>query len=153
MRKVLLALAASAALASPALANEGRIEARGGVIWDSTDTEDVYGVALGYDFDLGETAFVGAELSGDKVATSGTKVAFGVSGRLGAKLGAASKLYATGGYTTEMCDLCDDSWNLGAGYELGLGKNLYGKVEYRHHFLPAGNADGNTVMVGLGAKF
>ncbi len=77
MRKILIALAASVAVASPALANEGRIEARGGVYFDGTTTEDAYGVAAGYDFDLGKTAFAGVEVSGDKIATTGTKVAFG----------------------------------------------------------------------------
>ena len=33
MRKIVLPLLASLALASPALANETRVEARGGVIW------------------------------------------------------------------------------------------------------------------------
>ena len=68
MRKVLIALAASAAaLASPAFAaGEGRIEARGGVVWDGGSTEDVYGVAAGYDFDLGEKAIAGVEVSGHR---------------------------------------------------------------------------------------
>lgn len=154
MRKVLIALAASAALATPALANEARIEARGGVFWTDGYTQDAYGVAAGYDFDLGETAFAGVEVSGDKIADTGTKVAFGASGRLGAKMGESGKAYVVGGYTTETCDICDnDTVHAGVGYEQGFGKSLYGKVEYRHFFLDQGRQDGNAVMAGLGMRF
>jgi hypothetical protein len=65
MRKVLFALLASLAMASPALANESRVEARGGVIWNGGDSEAIAGVAAGYDFDLGSKAFAGAEVSAD----------------------------------------------------------------------------------------
>jgi len=90
MRKVLLAVAAVSALAAtPALANEGRVEARGGVIWfgNGAGNEDVWGVAAGYDFDLGSSAFAGLEASGDIVGATGSKVAFGFTGRLGVKIG------------------------------------------------------------------
>lgn len=80
MRKVLLPLLASLAIATPAMANEARIEARGGVIWANGTSEDVWGAAAGYDFDLGETAFAGVEVSGDKIGTSGTKVSWGFAG-------------------------------------------------------------------------
>lgn len=153
MRKVLLPLLASLAIATPAFANEARIEARGGVYWTNGYTQDAYGVAAGYDFDLGTTAFAGVEVSGDKIADTGTKVAFGFTGRAGAKLGEAGKLYATGGYTTEPCDTCDGSWHAGAGYQQGFGKNLYGKVEYRHFFTQNNAPDSNAVMAGVGVKF
>src|SRR5687768_10758214 len=119
MRTVLLALVASLAAATPALANEGRVEARGGIIWDSGFEEAVAGIAAGYDFDLTPGgAFVGAEVSGDKVLTGGTKVAFGFTGRVGANAGERARVFAAGGYTTEPCDLCDGSWHAGAGAEL-----------------------------------
>ena len=155
MRKILIALAATAtvAAASPALANEARVEARGGVIWSDGDTQDFWGMAAGYDFDLGEKAFAGLEVSGDKIGTSGTKVAFGVTGRLGAKVSEKGKLFVDGGYTTEPCDLCEDSLHLGAGYEQGFGNNLYGKVAYRHYFVGNGFSDSDAVTVGLGIKF
>ncbi|MFN9376969.1 MAG: hypothetical protein ACK564_08075 [Novosphingobium sp.] len=153
MRKILIALAATAAFASPALANEARVEARGGVIWSDGDTQDFWGMAAGYDFDLGEKAFAGLEVSGDKIGTSGTKVAFGVTGRLGAKVSEKGKLFVDGGYTTEPCDLCEDSLHLGAGYEQGFGNNLYGKVAYRHYFVGNVFSDSDAVTVGLGIKF
>lgn len=155
MRTVLFSLAAAAAVvATPAIANEARVEARGGVIWSNGNSEATAGAALGYDFDLGTSAFAGAEVSGDKILTSGTKVAFGFTGRLGAKVGPAGKLYANGGYTTEVCDGCDGSWHAGAGYQHNLGTQLYGKVEYRH-FFPEDNftADADSVSVGLGLRF
>jgi hypothetical protein len=155
MRTVLISLAAvAAAAATPALANEARVEARGGVIWGGGDTEATAGAAVGYDFDLGTSAFAGAEVSGDKVLTSGTKVAFGFTGRVGAKVGGAGKLYANGGYTTEFADNAEGNWHVGAGYQQNLGDKLYGKVEYRH-YLPKGanTADADSVGVGLGLRF
>ena len=155
MRTVLISLAAAlAAAATPALANEARVEARGGVVWGGGDTEAVAGAAVGYDFDLGSSAFAGAEVSGDKVLTSGTKVAFGFTGRAGAKLGPAGKLYANGGYTTEFADGAEGNWHVGAGYQHNFGGQLYGKVEYRH-FMPEAplSTDFDSVGVGLGLRF
>lgn len=155
MRTVLIPLAAALAVAAtPALANEARVEARGGVIWGGGDTEATAGAALGYDFDLGTSAFAGAEVSGDKVLTSGTKVAFGFTGRAGVKVGTGGKVYANGGYTTEFADNAEGNWHVGAGYQQNLGSQLYGKVEYRH-YLPQGanTADADAVGVGLGLRF
>lgn len=154
MRKVLLGLAvAAAAIATPALANEARVEARGGIVWDGGDSEDVYGIAAGYDFDLGSSAFAGVEVSGDKIAASNTKVAFGATGRLGAKVGGNTKVYVDGGYTSENCDLCEDAVHAGAGVELGFASNLYGKLGYRHFFVNNGISDYDAVVVGLGMRF
>ena len=86
MRKIVLPLLASLALASPALANETRVEARGGVIWSNGTSEDTWGGALGYDFDLGQTTFAGLALSGDKIGATGPKVALGAGGRLGVEV-------------------------------------------------------------------
>jgi len=153
MRKFVLPLLAVAAFgaATPALANETRAEARGGVVWGGGDSEGIAGVAVGYDFDLGPTAFSGVEVSADKILTSGTKVGFGFTGRLGAKLPMA-KVYAAGGYTTEFCDACDGQWHAGVGAELPLGPMLYGKAEYRHYFIENAS-DANAVMAGVGVKF
>src|SRR3546814_2843770 len=61
--------------------------------------EGTAGLAAGYDFDLGSSTFVGAEIAGDKVLVDGANVQFSAGGRVGAKIGANGKLYATGGYT------------------------------------------------------
>ena len=154
MRKFVLPLLAAAAFgaaATPALANEARVEARGGVYWLPGTSKAVAGIAAGYDFDLGAGAFSGVEISGDKVLTSGTKVAFGFTGRLGAKLSGA-KLFAAGGYTTEPCDFCEGAWHAGVGGEVPLMANVYGKLEYRHFFVK-NFQDSDSVVAGVGLKF
>ncbi|HNN55604.1 MAG TPA: outer membrane beta-barrel protein [Novosphingobium sp.] len=154
MRKVLLPLLASLAIATPAMANEARIEARGGVIWANGTSEDVWGAAAGYDFDLGDTAFAGVEVSGDKIGTTGTKVSWGFAGRLGAKVGEQGKLYGVAGYNTENCSSCnDDAFSAGAGYQQGLGKSFYVKGEYRHFFTSNGLPDADAVVAGVGMRF
>jgi outer membrane immunogenic protein len=154
MRTVLISLAAALVAASPAVANEARVEARGGVIWGGGETEATAGAAVGYDVDLGTSAFAGAEVSGDKILTGGTKVAFGFTGRAGAKVGEAGKLYATGGYTTEFADGAEGNWHVGGGYQQNLGSRLYGKVEYRHYLPKSAVADdSDAVGVGLGLRF
>ena len=155
MKKLILALAATAAFASPAMANEARIEARGGVIWFGAGggSEDVYGLAAGYDFDLGSSAFAGVEASGDIVGATGSKVAFGLTGRLGAKVGGNTKLYVDGGYTSEPCNGCVDAVHAGVGAEVGFGSNMYGKLGYRHFFTSNGAPDSDTVAVGVGVRF
>ena len=152
MRKIIIALAASAALATPALANEGRIEARGGIISVPGSTEGTVGVAAGYDFDLSKDVFVGAEVSADKMLTTGTKVAFGFTGRAGTGL-VGGKLFAAGGYTTEHCNACDGRWHFGAGYEHNVVDTVYAKVEYRHYVKKSFTPSADAVVVGLGMKF
>ena len=92
MRKFILPLLASLAVATPALADT-RAEVRGGAIWSQGTTEATYGAAIGFDGDLGPAAFYGLELSGDKIDQSGTKVAFGLTGRLGLKAGPTTRVF------------------------------------------------------------
>lgn len=153
MRTVLIALAAAAVAATPALASEGRFEGRGGVVWSGGSSEAVAGVAAGYDWDLGDSAFVGAELSGDKILEDNTRISLGIGARAGAKLGEAGKLYVASSYQTKPCKLCEDSVSLGAGYQHSFGGNLYGKVEYRRFFVGNGVKDYNAATAGLGVKF
>ena len=153
MRKVLLPLLASLAIASPALANETRVEARGGAIWSNGTTEDTWGMAAGYDFDLTPGTFAGVEVSGDKIGQNGTKVAWGFTGRAGIKAATSTKLYANAGYSTEPCDLCEGSWHAGAGIEQGIGNNFYVKGEYRHQFVGNAVPDSDALLAGVGIKF
>lgn len=152
MRYTLIALAASMAVATPAFANEGRIEARGGIFWTDGYSHATAGAAAGYDFDLGEKTFAGAEVSADKVLDNGTNVVFGFTGRLGAKTASGGKLFVNGGYSDDFTNGGGHAWHAGAGYEQGFGKNLYGKVEYRHFFVD-NFQDSNSAVVGLGVKF
>ncbi|VWX51826.1 hypothetical protein [Novosphingobium sp. 9U] len=145
-------LGSCAVLSAPALANEARIEARGGVVWAAGDSEAIAGVAAGYDFDLGGSGFVGAEVSADKILTDDTRFLFGLGGRAGMKLGENGKLYAAAAYQTKPCRYCEESVSLGAGYQHAFGK-LYGKVEYRHFFVGDDLPDYNAVVAGLGMRF
>jgi outer membrane immunogenic protein len=153
MRTILLSLVAAAAVATPALANEARVEIRAGEIWGSGSSEAIAGAAVGYDFDLGSKAFAGVEVSGDKILDSATnRVAFGFSGRLGMKLSPDDKVFAAAGYTTKPCSGCVDSENLGAGVEHNFGP-LYGKIEYRHFFTNGGLPDTDAIVGGIGVNF
>ena len=153
MKKFAVAAALlTAVVATPALAADGgeaRVEVRGGYIWGNGLDEATAGIAAGYDFDLGSTAFAGAEIAGDKVLIDGAKVQFSSGARLGANLGTNGKLYATGGYTFGQID---DPY-VGAGYQHKLGQNVYGKVEYRHNFIGDGVKDNDVAGVGLGVRF
>jgi hypothetical protein len=153
MRKFILPLVASLTVATPAMANEARVEARGGVIWSNGETQDIWGAAMGYDFDLGESAFAGVEVSGDKIGETDTKVAWGFTGRAGVKAGENTRLFVAGGYTTKPCDLCEDSVHAGAGIEQGLGKNFYVKGEYRHNFVNNALPDSDALVAGVGLRF
>lgn len=152
MRYIVLPLLASLAVASPALANEARVEARAGIVWDSNDSEATAGIAAGYDWDLGSNAFVGLETSADKILTDHQRVTFGIGGRVGVKTSPDGKLYAVSTYQSKNCKYCDEYFTLGAGYQHNLGNNLYGKIEYRHNFIE-NISDYDSALVGLGVKF
>ena len=150
MKKFLIAAAGAGAVCSTsAMANEGRIEARGGIVFMAGNSDAIGGVAAGYDFDLGQTMFIGAEASADKALTDGANVVFGLTGRVGLKLGEPGKLYLTGGYSF---DDDTDVGHIGAGYQHKLSNNIYGKIEYRRLLVPIFN-DANTVVAGLGVAF
>ncbi len=152
MKKFAVAAALlTAIVATPAMAAEGgeaRVEVRGGYITGSGFDDATLGIAGGYDFDLGSTAFGGAEIAGDKVLVDGAKVQFSAGGRAGAKVGANGKLYANAGYTFGQID---DPY-VGAGYQHKLGQNLYAKAEYRHQFIDNFD-DFDTFAVGVGFAF
>ncbi|NKJ41254.1 MULTISPECIES: outer membrane beta-barrel protein [unclassified Novosphingobium] len=153
MRLVLLALAGTLAAAAPAMANEVRVEAHSGVLWNHDSTDATAGVAAGYDYDLGPAAFGGVEVSADKILNSYAKrVSVGVSGRLGANL-AGTKLYAVGGYATTPCSDCGGAWNFGAGVQKSFLQKFYGKVEYRHYIADEGLGNRDAVTAGVGLKF
>ena len=146
---LILAAATAAFVATPAMAaGEARVEARGGIAFANGNEEAIAGIAAGYDFDLGDTAFAGVEVSGDKLLVSDTNVILGTTGRIGAKLGTATKLYAEGGYSFGEGE---DAPHIGVGVEQKFGTSLYGKLGYRLFLNEGTNI--NAVVVGLGAKF
>lgn len=142
----------SSAIAVPAAAQdaagEARAEVRGGLITGIGSDEATFGAALGYDFDLGDKAFAGVEVAGDKVLVDGADVQFSAGGRLGTRIGDKGKLYAAAGYT--FSDI-DDIY-AGAGYQHQLGTNVYAKAEWRHQFID-NFSDYDTFAVGVGFKF
>lgn len=153
MRKfVILAAVAAFASATPAFAQdasgEARAEVHGGIAWSGGDEEAFAGVTAGYDFDLGDSAFIGVEASADKVLASNTKVAASLGGRIGAKVGDKGKAYALAGYNFNNYD---DSVYVGAGYAHKLSGNIYGGIEYRR--LLVSGSDINFAGVSLGTTF
>ena len=71
MKKFAVAAALlSAVVATPALAQngEGHVEVRGGYITGSGLDDATLGVAGGYDYNLGDKAFAGVEIAGDKIS-------------------------------------------------------------------------------------
>lgn len=149
MRKIAIALGvAAAAISTPAMADEARIEARGGIISVFGTEEATAGVAAGYDFDLGDTVFAGVEVSGDKVLVDGSDIYVGFTGRLGAKLSEDTRLFAAGGYTVGEGE---DVPHLGAGLQHNLTDRIYIKGEYRHFFSDIADADSG--VIGFGMRF
>ncbi len=149
MRKIALLAAVAALTATPAYAaGEGRIEARAGIAFAGGSSEAFTGVAAGYDFDLGDSAFIGVEGSADKILANGSKVLWGVGARIGAKAGEKGKIYAVGGLG--FCCSTSDPF-IGAGYQHNLGEKVYGKIEYRR--ILSNGTDINFAGLGIGAKF
>ncbi len=150
MIKFAFAIAALTAMAAtPACAGgEGRVEARGGIAFAGGTSEAFAGVGGGYDFDLGDKAFVGVDVGADKVLAGGTEVAWSVGGRIGAKVGEKGRIYALGGMG--FCCGGSDPY-IGAGYQRQLGSKVYGKVEYRK-ILSSFGPNVNFAGIGLGIK-
>lgn len=154
MRKfIVLAAAAAAVTAAPALAQsersgEGRVEVRGGIAWAGGQEEAFAGIAAGYDFDLGETSFIGIEGSADKILAGGADVLWSVGARAGVKTGDAGRIYGLGGWG--FSDGSDAPF-LGLGYQHKFGQSMYGKIEYRRTL--DNGPDINFAGVGLGVNF
>lgn len=155
MRIALVSLAAVAAVAAatPALANEARVEARTGIIWDGSDSEAVAGVAVGYDYDLGSKFFVGVEGSADKVLTSDTRVSWGVGGRAGFKVTPTTKLYANSTWQSKFSKYGNSAVAVGGGVEQALDNRFYAKAEYKHLLVGDNTPDADVGLVGVGVKF
>lgn len=147
MKNVLIIAAlASTAAATPAYAaGEGRVEARSAILWTDDGDTFVGGVAAGYDLDLGESAFVGPEVSYDTDFNGGDLL--NLSLRAGVKAGEKTKLFVAAGY--EIADV--DELNAAIGIEHKFTDKLFSKVEYRQFF----NAGSNLNSAGLtvGVKF
>jgi hypothetical protein len=155
MRIALVSLAAvvAVAAATPALANEARVEARGGVIWDGSNSEATLGVAAGYDYDLGENAFIGIQGSADKILTDDTRVSWGVGGRIGVVAAPGTKVYALADWQSKNCKYCNSAVGVGGGVQQDIGTRYYLKAEYQHLLIGDNTPDADRGLVGVGVKF
>ncbi|MDE2560947.1 MAG: hypothetical protein KGL48_01755 [Sphingomonadales bacterium] len=154
MRLILASLAAAAsvaAAATPALANDARVEVRTGLGWtDGLPSKATAGGALGYDMGMGPVV-VGVEQSIDKVLASGSKARWGSSVRAGAKVTPGTLVYATAGYNYGVGPNATD---IGGGVEHQFSMSpLYGKIEYKHFFNEDGARDSNAALFGVGLRF
>lgn len=188
MRAYVVALTsvlAIAAAASPAAAEGFRAEIHGGYDHVSANDEDdagvVYGIGLGYDFDVGKNGFVGVDFSIDDSTMkecsvsvlaandqacihAGRDLAAGI--RAGVSVSERGKLYALAGYTNARFRFAYttpagittsdsenlDGFRLGAGYQHAIGERTYGKVEYRYSNYE-NDVSRHQVLLGVGLTF
>lgn len=155
MRIALVSLAAVAAVAAatPAFANEARVEARTGIVWNGSDSEATAGVAAGYDYDLGDKFFVGVEASADKILADNYRVSWGVGGRAGFKVTPTTKLYANSTWQSKYSKYGNSAVAVGGGVEQGLNDRFYAKAEYKHLLIGDNTPDADVGLVGVGVKF
>ncbi|MEL7683896.1 outer membrane beta-barrel protein [Citromicrobium bathyomarinum] len=153
IKPVVLSALLIALPAAPAFAEEAaggpRAEVRGGVAWADGETDPVLGIAAGYDFDLGDTVFLGGEVSGEKILAEDTYVELALTGRLGTKVSEKGSIFLVGGYTFTHHG---DGPHAGIGYEYHLGHSgTYIAAEYRHVFVD--HHEANAVTIGIGTFF
>ncbi|MCW3845733.1 porin family protein [Sphingomonas sp. LB-2] len=179
MRILALTALALATMATPAFAQEqgdftgGHVELVGGLDQVSDGDEDesgaIYGVAAGFDFDLGGV-IVGAEGEADLTSTKeciGTSCAEGgrdfyAGGRIGMPVGGRTLLYVKGGYTnarikgtvagTVVTSDDFDGVRVGVGAQTVVGEHFYAKIEYRYSNYEQG-FDRHQGVVGVGYWF
>ncbi|MGD9664743.1 MAG: outer membrane protein [Novosphingobium sp.] len=181
----MFALAAVAALVSPAVAHaQAYVQVEGGLdsvsVAGDSDEGVSYGAAIGYDFPIGETLFVGIEGSIDDSSTKecasdvlvlGDKACI-KTGRdlaatvhVGAKLAEMTKFYVLAGYTNARIRATyddgvtkgsvgenGDGFRLGAGLKQNFGERFFGKVEYRYSNYESDFSRHNG-LVAIGMEF
>ncbi|WP_420142943.1 hypothetical protein [Sphingobium sp.] len=154
MRNLLMLLtAASALIATPAVADETYVDATGGVIWNREGSNAVAAFTLGHDVELNDRFFVGVEGIAEKVLEKDTRVVWGIGGRVGAYVLPGSKLIAGVNWQSKDCRECASAVGLSTSWEQDLSEKIYGKVEYKHLLIGNGERDSDVVAVGLGFKF
>lgn len=197
MNKITIVAALLAgAMATPAMAQDtiapGSFHITGILGYDAPDgdVDDasgvVYGVAAGYDFNLGRNIVAGPEVeltssSTDECATginragdqlcleAGRDIYAGA--RVGVRFGNEGRhiAYVGGGYTNAQVRLTYDAnlagntgdfnvsedldgFRLKGGVELGLGRNVYARAEYRYSNYE-GDLNRHQVVGGIGLRF
>lgn len=149
MKTFLIAATLAAATMSTAAhaAGEGRIEARGGIVWAFGASSETIGLAAGYDFDIGNQVFVGPEATIETDFNFGDPV-LGINLRAGAKFGEAGKIFILGGYARTTGIDIDDAV-VGIGAQQGIAKNVIFSVQYKRFI----DLQINSATVGLGYRF
>lgn len=144
---IVAALSVAAVMATPALAGETRVEARGGVVWVPGASNEAIGLALGYDTDIGGNLFAGIEGTADTDFDFVSPV-LGLNARLGFKASDNAKVFVTGGYAYDT-DFDIDDIALGAGAQFAVGEKSFVSVQYQRYL----DLEINRVSVGVGYKF
>ena len=159
MKKIftIAALAATAAIATPAMANDFtgvRAEVTAGLddVTGGVDTTDVtYGAGLGFDAELYKNVIVGVEANLDNVFDRRN---VGASARLGYVVADKVLVYGKVGYAnwkqTTSAEL--EGLRVGGGLEANLVGPVYGKIEYRYTDFN-GNVGQHGGLVGFGVRF
>jgi outer membrane immunogenic protein len=141
----------------------------------------VYGIGAGYDFKIAPKVELGVDLSADlssldecehsviltnDAACIDAKRDLAAAIRLGYKVSPKGTIYALAGYTNarfrfdyttpagvttgDSANL--DGFRLGVGYQHAIGKNMYGKVEYRYSNYEA-DVTRHQALIGVGVTF
>ena len=185
MKKYTTFALAAAAVVMPAAAHaQAYVQVEAGLdsvsVQGESDEGVAFGAAIGYDFPLGDSAFIGIEGSIDDSSTkecaddvilvgdelclkTGRDLAATV--HIGTKLGEKTKIYALGGYTNARIKLTyddgvtsdsvgdnGDGWRLGAGVKHNFGEKFFGKVEYRYSNYESDFSRHNA-LIALGMDF
>jgi outer membrane immunogenic protein len=179
MKKLMFAALVAAGLSSPAFAQDNapqgsrdftgfRVE--GLIGYDNVGLPGIknpdgllYGIGVGYDFNLGG-AVLGLEAD---VTDSTAQLKFPgpdvetdrdiyVGLRVGTKLG-SGLIYGKGGYTNARLEQGSfhengDGFRLGAGYELPVSNRTFAKVEYRYSNYEH-SVSRNQLVAGFGVRF
>jgi hypothetical protein len=137
---------AAATFAVPSYAaTEGYVEGRVGYAWAVGDTEAI-GAAVGYEFDIDDNVFLGAEAVATTDA-SFTSPIVGFNTRVGLKATETDKVFATAGWAYDTFSE-DTDFVIGSGYEHKFG-NIGVNIQYQRYLA----LEVNQVFVGLGFKF
>lgn len=150
------ALALSALVATPALANDfagPRVEVTAGVddVTGGVDpTEVTYGVAAGYDAQFGKVV-AGLEVGVDNIAD---RRDIGIGARLGYVINENVLAYGKVGYSnwSPSQNVTLEGVRLGGGLEVNVAGPVFAKVEYRYTDF-AGNTGKHGGLVGVGYRF
>lgn len=167
MKRILIAAALAATVATPALAQEAdtaatadnaftgpRIGAEIGVADDDIfGTEGfTYGLEAGYDFDLGGSAIAGIQAGIQDSDDTGRELSLGL--RVGAVVSKNALIYANANYSNieVVEDFELDGVRFGLGLECAATENVYVKAEQRYGNYELGAELWQTV-VGVGFRF